>query len=67
MNIYFINRYFLGVKVEFPQVVVGGETWLTWALVNVVVPWLGFWFCGGRVVCEQLDNSLVSCKLLCVE
>jgi hypothetical protein len=50
LNIYFINGYFLGVKVEFPQVVVGVEIWLTRALVNFVVPWLGFWCCGGRGV-----------------
>jgi hypothetical protein len=55
------------VKVEFLQVVVGVETWLTPVLVNFVVPWLGSWCCGGREVCEELDNSLVSRKLLCVE
>jgi hypothetical protein len=52
------------VKVEFPKMVVGVETWLTWALVNFVIPWLGFWCCGGRGVVRGVSHKLVNIHVM---
>jgi hypothetical protein len=54
------------VKVEFPPVVGGVETRLTMALVNLSFLGWGSGVESAEGVCEQLDNSLASCKLLCV-
>jgi hypothetical protein len=47
LNIYFINGCFLGVKVEFPQEVVGVETLLTRVLVIICRSLVASWCCGG--------------------